>query len=163
MNSKYIQILSQASKKEKNGNILRRIQMVLYVLQEETVREVEKRMQCPHSLVTYWKKRYESEGLAGLKTRRKSGKPMLLSRRQEERIKNKISKEDLTNPWTTKRVCELIKKEAGIKYSQRHVQRMLHKWNFNLLVPRPTFWQKASGEEIKNFWKKNPLLQKEIS
>ena len=67
------------------------------------------------------------------------------------------------NPWTTKRVCGLIKKETGVKYTQRHVQRILHRWNFNLLVPRPTFWQKASGNEIKNFWKKNPEIEERIS
>jgi len=158
MNNKHIKILSNASKKEKDGNILRRIQMVLYTFKGETIREVEERMQCPHSLVIYWKKRYVLEGLDGLKTRKKSGKPKLISRRKEEKLKKMISVEDTKNPWTTKRVCELIKKETGIIYTRRHVQRILHKWNFNLLVPRPTFWQKASGEEIKNFWKKNPEI-----
>lgn len=163
MINKHILILSNASKKEKDGVILRRIQMVLYTFKGETVREVEERMQCPHSLVIYWKKRYIFEGIEGLKTKQKSGKPKLISRRKEEKLRKLISIEDSKNPWTTKRVCELIKKETGIKYSQRHVQRILHKWDFNLLVPRPTFWQKASGEEIKNFWKKNPEIEKKIS
>jgi|SRR3989338_3217564 len=163
MNSKHTHILTHASKKEKDAKVLRRIQMVLYTFKGETVREIEERMQCPHSLVTYWKKRYEKEGLFGLKTKPRSGKPTLLSRRQEEKLKSKILVEDSAKPWTTKRVCEIIKKETGIGYTQRHVQRMLHKWNFALLVPRPTFWQRASGEEIKRFWKKNTLLQEEIS
>lgn len=163
MNHKHIKILTKASKKEKEAKVLKRIQMVLYTFKGETVREIEERMQCPHSLVTYWKKRYVAEGIEGLKTKLISGKPKLLSRRQEEKIKNKILVEDLSKPWTTKRICELIKKETGVKYTQRHVQRMLHKWNFALLVPRPTFWQKASGEEIKRFWKKNTLLQEKIS
>jgi len=163
MNPKNIKILTQASKKEKDGEILRRIQMVLYILKGETVREVGERMQCPHSLVIYWKKRYSNDGLEGLKTKPRSGKPTLFSRRQEDKIKKKIAEDNPANPWTTKRVCDLIKKEAGIQYTQRHVQRILHKWNFNLLVPRPTFWQKASGEEIKNFWKKNPEAEKRKS
>ena len=141
MNNKHVRILSQASKKERDGKILKRIQMVLYAFKGETVREVEERMQCPHSLVTYWKKRYSSEGLAGLKTRPRSGKPALISRRQKEKIKKKIAGDNPVNPWTTKKVCDLIKKETGIKYTPRHVQRILIKWEFNLLVPRPTFWQ----------------------
>jgi transposase len=163
MNNKHIRILSHASKKEKDGDILRRIQMVLYTFKGETVREIEERMQCPHSLVIYWKKRYVSEGIEGLKTKQKSGKPKLISHRKEEKLRKLISIEDPKNPWTTKRICDLIKKETGIQYTQRHVQRILHRWNFNLLVPRPTFWQKASGEEIKNFWKKNPEIEERIS
>jgi len=163
MNNKHIRILIQANKKESDGRILRRIQMVLYTFKGETVREVGERMQCPHSLVIYWKKRYSEEGLGGLKTKPRSGKPTLLSRRQEDKIKKKVAEDNPANPWTTKKVCELIKKETEIRYTQRHVQRILRKWNFNLLVPRPTFWQRASGEDIKNFWKKNPEAEERKS
>jgi len=163
MNKKEINFLKKAYKKEKDGKIRERILMNTYVLQGENVRKIAERLNCTHPLVIFWKKRYEKEGLIGLKTRQRRGKPMLLSRRQEEKIKNKIAGDNPANPWTTKRVCELIKKETGIKYTQRHVQRILHKWKFSLLVPRPTFWQRASGEEIRRFWKKNPVLQEEIS
>lgn len=163
MNKKEINFLKSAHKKEKDGKIRERILMNIYVLQGENIRNIGERLNCTHPLVLYWKNRYEKDGLGGLKTRPRSGKPMLLSRRQEQKIKDKISKENPAQPWTTKRVSDVIQKETGIKYSQRHVQRMLHKWRFNLLVPRPTFWQRASGDEIKKFWKKNPLLQEEIS
>ena len=162
MNKKQINILKKAYKKEDNGKIKERILMVRYSYEGKTSREVGEILQCDQKLVLYWKNRYEKEGLEGLKTRQKSGKPMLLSRRQEARIKEKISENNPANPWTTKRVCELIKKESGIEYSPRNVRRMLHKWRFALLVPRPTFWQRASGEEIRRFWKKNPAYEEEI-
>lgn len=163
MNKKETDILKKAYKKEADGKIKERILMVRYSYEGKTSRNIGEMLQCDHALVLFWKKRYVLEGIEGLKSRQKSGKPMLLSRRQEETIKNKVAEENMNNPWTTKRVCELIKKETGKKYSPRHVRRMLHKWNFSLLVPRPTFWQKASGEEINNFWKKNTLSQEEIS
>ncbi len=163
MNKYRINSLKKTYKKEHDGKIKERILMLIHSYDGKSSREVGKIIQCDQKLVLYWKNRYEKEGINGLKTRQRSGKPMLLSRRQENKIKNKISKEDPANPWTTKRVCELIKKETKIKYSQRHVQRILHKWNFNLLVPRPTFWQKASGEEVKNFWKKNSGIETEKS
>lgn len=163
MNKKEIDILKKAYKREDNGKIKERILMVRYFYEGKTSRNVGEMLQCDHALVLFWKKRYVAEGLNGLKTKPRSGKPTLLSRRQEEKIKNKIAGDNPANPWTTKRVCELIKNEAGIQYTQRHVQRMLHKWNFSLLVPRPTFWQKASGEQIKKFWKKNPEIEKRVS
>ena len=163
MNKKEIIILKKAYKKESDGKIKERILMLIHSFEGKTSRNVGEILQCDHALVLFWKKRYVREGLEGLKTRPRSGKPALLSRRQEARIKAKIAQENPANPWTTKRVCELIKKETEIQYSQRHVQRVLHKWKFSLLVPRPTFWQKASGEEIKNFWKKNPDIEERIS
>lgn len=163
MNKKEIKLLKVAHKKEKDGKVKERILMLIHSYEGKSSRNVGKILQCDQKLVLYWKNRYENGGFEGLITKQRSGKPMLLSRRQEAKLKKKIAEDNPANPWTTKRVCELIKKEAGIQYSQRHVQRMLHKWNFNLLVPRPTFWQKASGEEIKNFWKKNPEIEERIS
>jgi len=159
MNKKEIKFLKNAYKKEKDGKIRERILMNVYILQEENIRNIGERLNCTHPLVLYWKNRYEKEGLEGLKTKSRSGKPTLISRRQEAKIKAKVAKENPANPWTTKKICELIKRETGVKYTQRHVQRILHKWDFNLLVPRQTFWQKASGEEIKNFWKKNQEVE----
>lgn len=158
MNHKHINLLKKAYKKEDDAKIKERILMILYSFQGDSSRAVGERLQCDQKLVLYWKKRYTQEGLEGLKTRQRSGKSRLLSQRQEEKIKNKVAEENPEKPWTTRRVCELIKKETGIDYSQRHVQRLLHKWKFSLVTPRPTFWQKASGEEIKRFWKKNPAL-----
>src|SRR3989344_3583222 len=159
MNKKEIIILKKAYKKESDGKIKERILMLIHSYEGKTSRNVGEMLQCDHALVLFWKKRYSSEGLEGLKTKHRSGKPALLSRRQEEKIKKKIAVENPANPWTTKKVCGLIKKDTGIKYTQRHVQRILRKWKFNLLIPRPTFWQKASVEEIKNFWKKNPEIE----
>lgn len=158
MNKKHIRILSQESKKEKDGKVLRRIQMVLYTFRGETIREVEERMRCPHSLVIYWKKRYIKEGLEGLKTRPKSGKPRKISRRQESNLKRIFSKENPEKPWTTKKVLGLIVEKTDVIYSQRQVTRILNRWNFGLTSGRPIYWQRASDEEIAKFWKKNPVL-----
>ncbi len=162
MNKKEIVLLRKTYQKEKDAKVARRILMVLYSVQGESSWKVSERLQCDHKVVLTWKNRYNKEGLKGLHTRPRSGKPALISRRQEARIKKKITEDNPANPWTTKRVCELIKRETGISYAPRHVRRILQKWNFSLLVPRPTFWQRASGEEIKRFWKKKPVLQEEI-
>ncbi len=155
MNHKLIEQLRKSYKKETNAKVRERLLMMIYTFQEESSRKVADRLQCDQKLVLYWKKRFQSEGIEGLKTRSRSGKPRKLSTKQEEKIKKQIEKENPKNPWTTKRVTNLIKKETKIKYTQRHVQRILRRWKFSLIVPRPTFWQKASKEEIKNFWKKN--------
>lgn len=154
MNTKKIDFLKKAYKKESDAKVRERLLMLIYSLQGESSWKVGDRLNCDHALVLYWKKRYEEEGIEGLRTRPRSGKPKLLSKKQEEKIKKKIAEEDPLKPWTTKRVHDLIEKETKIDYTQRHVQRLLHKWGFGLVIPRQTFWQRASREEVKRFWKK---------
>src|SRR3989344_544153 len=106
-----LNILRKAYKTEDDGKIKERILMIIYTLEGESSRAVGKRLQCDQKLVLYWKTRYEKEGLEGLRTRSKSGKPSLMTKKQENIIKRIISKEDLKNPWITKRICELIRKK----------------------------------------------------
>jgi len=156
--NKHIEILKKASKKEKDAKILRRILIVLYVFKKDTIRDVGKRLNCSHPTVLYWKERYKNEGLEGLKTKPKSGKPRKILRRQESNLKKIFSKESSDNPWTTKRVSNLIEEKTGINYSQRQVTRILNRWNFGLTSGRPIYWYRASKEEITKFGKKNLVL-----
>jgi len=156
--NKHIEILKKASKKEEDARILKRILMVLYNLQKETIRSVGQRLNCSHPTVLYWKERYFLEGLEGLKTRPKSGKPRKISRRQETNLRKIIAKKNPEKPWTTKRVSSLIAKKTGVNYSQRHSTRILNRWNFGLTSGRPIYWHRASEEEITNFGKKNLVL-----
>lgn len=163
MNKNEVSRLKRAYKQERDAKVRERLLMMLYTRRGESSREVGERLQCDQKLVFYWKQRYLAEGLEGLKTRPRSGKPRQLSSRQEERIKAKVAVHDPARPWTTKRVADLVYREAGVRYTRRHVQRLLHRWNLGLVSPRPTFWQKASGEEIRRFWKKNPETPTPVS
>ena len=155
--NKHIKILKKAYKKETDAKILKRILMVLYTLKKETIRDVGKRLNCSHPTVLYWKERYFLEGLEGLKTKPKSGKPRKISRRQESDLKRIFSKENPEKPWTTKRVLGLITEKTRINYSQRQIRRILNRWNFGLTSGRPIYWHRASNEEIKSFGEKNLL------
>ena len=53
-------------KKEKNVRIKFRIQMILYLREGYTQREVSKMLRVSVGLVPYWKARFEKEGIAGL-------------------------------------------------------------------------------------------------
>lgn len=157
MNKKEVEFLKKEYKKEKDAKIRERILMMIYTFQGESSRNVGDRIQCDQKLVIYWKKRYLSEGLYGLKTRPKSGKPRKISRRQESNLRRIFSKENLEKQWTTKRVSNLISEKTGINYSQRQITRILNRWNFGLTSGRPIYWRRASEEEIKSFGKKNIL------
>ena len=157
MNKKEVEFLKKSYKKEKDAKIKERILMMIYTIQKDTLRNVAGKLHCDHKLVFYWKRRYLSEGLDGLKTRPKSGKPRKISRRQESNLKRVFDKENPSKPWTTKRVTGLIEEKTGVNYSQRQVTRILNRWNLGLTSGRPIYWRRASEEEIKSFGKKNIL------
>jgi len=61
-----------------------------------------------------WLKRYDKEGIDGLKDRTKSGRPTEIPEDIEYQIKKELSISK--QGWTTKQVEELIIKKSGIKY-----------------------------------------------
>ena len=101
-----------------------------------------------------WLKRYDKEGINGLKTRQKSGRPSELSEEICYRIKEELKESN--QGWTTKQVEELIIKKSGIKYHYTHIYRILRKWGFKQKVPRKVHVNTASAEEKEAFKKRLP-------
>ena len=67
-----------------------------------------------------WLKRYDKEGIEGLKDRTKSGRPSEPSKETSYQIKQEL-KQSNNHGWTTKQVEELIIKKSGIKYHHTHL------------------------------------------
>ena len=100
-----------------------------------------------------WLKRYDKEGIDGLKTRQKSGRPPELSEEITHQIKQELKQSN--QGWTTKQVEELIIKKSGIRYHHVHIYRVLRKWGFKQKVPRKVHVNTASKDEKYDF-KKRP-------
>ncbi len=102
-----------------------------------------------------WLKRYDKEGIEGLKTRPKSGRPSKLSEEIMYQIKKEL-KESNNQGWrTTKQVEELIIKKSGIKYHYIHIYRILRKWGFKQKVPRKVHVNTIASKEEKGIQKKD--------
>jgi transposase len=76
-----------------------------------------------------WLKRYDKEGINGLKTRPKSGRPSEISEDIEYQIKKEL-KESNNQGLTTKQVEEMIIKESKVRYHHNYIYRILCKWGF---------------------------------
>jgi transposase len=70
----------------------------------------------------------------------------------------KIGREVTTNEsgWTVREVRELVRKDAGVTYSERHILRLLHRWGARAVVPEKRLAHKASLEERLAFKKGRP-------
>ena len=98
-----------------------------------------------------WYKRYNDEGIEGLRDRHRSGKPSVVSIDTKEKIKQELS--DSNTGWDFRQVMDLIQKRTGVKYHEVHIRRLLHKWGFKSKVPQKRFVRTASQKEKKGFKK----------
>jgi transposase len=116
--------------------------------------QVARNLHRSKSWASDWLKRYDKEGIEGLKTRQKSGRPPEISEEVVYQIKKELKESN--QGWTTKQVDELIIKKSGIKYHYTHIYRILRKWGFKQKVPRKVHVNTASLEEKENFKKRSP-------
>ncbi len=97
-----------------------------------------------------------------LETLPRSGRPTKLSFSRLKKLRAKLlgevkSANEKYCSLNTKQLSKIIKKEVGIAYSLRHVERIMHKLGFSLIKPRPKHI-KQDPEKIAEFraeFKKN--------
>ncbi|MDG6981795.1 MAG: winged helix-turn-helix domain-containing protein [Nitrososphaerota archaeon] len=89
-----------------------------------------------------------------MRTRERSGRPPEV----EKSLIAKIGREVTTNRsgWTVKEVRELVRRKAGVTYSERHVLRLVRKWGARAVVPEKRLAHTASLEERLRFKKGLP-------
>ncbi len=115
--------------------------------------QVAKDLHRSRSWACQWLKRYDRQGLDGLKDIPKSGRPTELPEEIEYEIKTILT--DSNQGWTTKQVEELITKESGIRYHSNHIYRILRRWGLKQKVPRKVHINTASAEEKDEFKKRS--------
>lgn len=148
-----IEELWEKYRQEMDGLVRERMLMVIWMKEGISSYEVGNRLRCPHSKVLYWTYRFNKEGVSGLKTRSRPGKPSELSKTEKCRIKQILEER---NWWKTKWVSDLIYKETGVVYSQRHIVRLLHVWGFEKIRPRKEH-SEVDEQERKEFSKKTEI------
>lgn len=142
-------------KVEKDVKVKERKLLVLNVVYQDMVAaHVARDLHRNRSWASTWLKRYDQEGIEGLKDRPKSGRHPQISEKTEYMIKT-ILKES-NQGWTTKQVEQMIIEETGIKYHYTHIYRILRRWGFRQKVPRKVHVNTASREEKEDF-KKRPI------
>jgi transposase len=139
---------------EKDVNVKERMLLVLNVVYHGRIAaHVAKDLHRSRSWACQWLKRYDRQGLDGLKDIPKSGRPTELPKEIEYEIKTILT--DSNQGWTTKQVEELITKESGIRYHSNHIYRILRRWGLKQKVPRKVHINTASAEEKDEFKKRS--------
>ena len=139
---------------EQDAKTKERMLLVLMVVYQGKISaDVARDLHRSKAWASDWLKRYDKEGMEGLKNKTKSGRSTEIPEDIVYQIKKELSISK--QGWTTKQVEELIIKKGGIKYHFTHIYRILRKWGFKQKVPRKVHVNAASQEE-KEAFKKRP-------
>src|SRR6185312_9885895 len=111
-------------KKENDPKVKERLLLIIKVREDKQIPfRVVKELHRSNPWASDWLKRYDKEGLKGLKDRTKAGRPPELSKDISYQIKKELK--ESSQGWTTKQVEELIIKKSGIKYHHIRIYRIL--------------------------------------
>ena len=140
-------------KKENDPKVKERLLLIIKVREDKQIPfRVVKEMHRSNPWASDWLKRYDKEGIKGLRNRTKSGRPSEISEEISYQIKKELKENN--KGWTTKQVEELIVQKSGIKYHYTHIYRILRKWGFKQKVPRKIHVNTASVDEKEAFKKR---------
>lgn len=154
-------LLEEAYHREEVGDVKERMFLVMRVRSDGIMAsEACKELHRTKGWASKWLSRFEEEGIEGLKTKERSGRPMKLDHREFVSVKRKVVRNECG--WTVKEVREMIHEETDVTYSERHTYRLLAKWGVRAVVPDKRLLHKASLEERLAF-KKEQQDSSEIS
>ena len=146
--------LADLYKKENDPKVKERLLLVIRVREDGQVPfRVVKEMHRSNPRASDWLKRYDREGMEGLKDRTRSGRMPEISQDTSCQIKKELA--GSKQGWTTKQVDDLIVRKSGIRYHYAHTCRILRKLGFKQKVPGKVHVNTASREEKDDF-KKRP-------
>ena len=107
-------------KKENDPKVKERLLLIIKVREDKQIPfRVVKEIHRSNPWASDWLKRYDKEGLEGLRNRTKSGRPPELTEEISYQIKKELK--ESKQGWTTKQVEELIIKKSGIRYHYIHI------------------------------------------
>lgn len=145
-------MLERAYREEGDANTRVRVLLALRVRFENVIpAEASRELHRSRAWATKWLKRFDEYGLDGLRTRERSGRPPKIHHAMMAAVERMVT--GSRSGWTAKEVKDLIRKEAGAVYSERHVYRLMHSWGMRPVVPEKRPLKKASRRERLSFKK----------
>jgi transposase len=144
----------------------RRRQAIAMLRSGKTYRAVAQTLKASLSSVVRWYQAYRKNGRQGIRSRRKWGRPSLLTDQQKERLKRTLlagasAAGHATDLWTLKRIVRLIRADYGVQYTHVGVWKLLRN-DFGWSYQKPQRRALQRNEKAIASWKRRtwPSLKK---
>ena len=137
---------------EKDVDVKERILLVRRIVEDEKhIEDVAKELHRCRAWAYKWYKRYNEDGLDGLKDQPRTGRPPDVPKEIMVKIRQELAESN--TGWDFRQVMDLIYKKTRVRYHGVHIYRLLHKWGFKPKVLQKRFVNTASAKEKKRFKK----------
>lgn len=165
-----LSFLEQKFKVESDMRVRERLQMMLYLREKKTYRVVAQLLKTSIGILSYWRQRFENEGIEGLQDKPGRGKKAKLQKKDLTLLEKAIDAgvrlpDGYYRGYKTKDARSFIKDQFRISYTPRHCRRLLHSLKYRLKVPRPRHKRRnqAQVNAFKRAFKKNEQVwEKEL-
>ena len=143
--------LDVAYNREKDADVKERILLIRCIVEDKKhIGEIAKELHKCRAWAYKWYKRYNENGLDGLKDKERSGRPPDIPKEIMIKIQKELT--DSNIGWDFRQVMDLIYKKTGVRYHEVHIYRLLHKWGFKPKEQK-RFVNTASIKDKKKFKK----------
>ena len=133
--------LAAAARRESDGRVQTRILAIRYMQLGHTAPEAAKVFPISDTQLRMWVRRYDTQGLEGLRDRPRPGRPTILDPNKVEALKERIrtgpAEADGLAAYRAEDVRRMLAEEFGSDYSISGTYFLLHRLGFSSLVPRP--------------------------
>ena len=146
--------LDRAYRQESNPDVRERIFLVRRIVEDKQhIVNVAKELHRCRAWAYKWYKRYNDDGLQGLKDKTRSGRPTDVPKDVMIKIRQELEDSNTAGWDFLRQVMDLIYRKTGVRYHEVHIYRLLHKWGFKSKVPQKRFVNTASIKNKKKFKK----------
>jgi len=160
LSEKEITALKQLHRETKDADVRSRCDMVLWSNEGLSPPRIAQRVRFSRHAVVRYIKRYEAEGLAGLLTKPRPGRPPRVTTAYVTKLLETIEQEPRSlgmpfSNWTTANLAEYMARETGITITSRQVENYLKAHDYRLRRPVRAVKHKQDPdlvEEKKSHW-----------
>ena len=145
-----IEALEQLHRETDNADVRSRCDMILWSNEGLSPPQIAKRVRFSHDTVVRYIKRYEAEGLSGLFTKPRSGRPRRVTSEYEAKLLEAVAQEPRSlglpfSNWTTAKLAKYMAQQTGISISPRQVEKYLKAHGWRLRRPVRTVKHKQDS------------------
>jgi transposase len=141
--------------KQQNGRMRRRLMALSHIKNGANRTQTAKYLQVSRRMVNEWVKRFNEEGLDGLKEKPRSGRPHVLSTEQLKKLKAYVVPHAIKPDGGRLKgtlVITYVEQEFGVSFSLTNIYRLLHRLDFSWIASRSRY-QKQSQDAQDEFKK----------
>jgi len=124
---------------ETNGRMRIRFLALSHIKDGANNTQTAKYLKVSRRSVNDWVKRFNTEGIDGLKEKSRSGRPCSLSVKQLQQLKIYIQENSIKpNGGRLKAsiIRNYIENEFSVEYKLKNIYRLLHQLNFSWIIPK---------------------------